>query len=51
MRYKFKGKARKVSSVSTEAEARAFCQREDSHKRDKLGNVIWFCGYTKEGGL
>lgn len=29
-------------------DARAHCSREDTHKRDKYNNVIWFDGFTKE---
>lgn len=29
-------------------EAQEHCQREDSHKKDDKGEVIWFEGYKKE---
>lgn len=29
-------------------QAQAHCKREDTHKIDKEGNVIWFDGYTEE---
>jgi hypothetical protein len=29
-------------------EAQAHCQREDTSKRDKKGNIVWFDGFTKE---
>jgi len=29
-------------------DAQAHCRREDTHKKDDDGNVIWFDGYTEE---
>ena len=29
-------------------EVQSHCRREDTHKKDSKGNVIWFDGYEKE---
>lgn len=29
-------------------DAQDHCKREDTHKKDKFGNVIWFDGYDEE---
>lgn len=29
-------------------DAQAHCSREDTHRRLKNGDVVWFDGYTKE---
>jgi len=42
-----KSKRIKATGLTLE-EARAYCQREDSHKIDNAGNVVWYDGYTKE---
>jgi hypothetical protein len=30
------------------SEAQAYCKREDTHKKDINGDVIWFDGYDQE---
>lgn len=41
-------KARNRGRGLTLEQAQEHCSREDTHKKDKDGNVIWFDGYTKE---
>lgn len=31
-------------------EAKAHCSREDTQKRNRNGEVVWFDGFAKEGG-
>ena len=39
-------KMRGLNSLTLD-DAKRYCQREDTHKKDREGNVIWFCGFTK----
>jgi len=48
VRLKFKGKPRVIQRGLSLKEAQAHCKREDTHKKDSQGNVIWFDGYEKE---
>lgn len=40
-------KQRVMRKGLTLKEAQAHCSREDTHKKDSQGNVIWFDGYTE----
>jgi len=48
IRFKFKGNQRVIQRGLSLEEAQRHCQREDTHKKDSQGNVIWFDGYEKE---
>lgn len=37
-----------IDTNLTLAEARAHCQREDTHEKDDDGNTVWFDGYEQE---
>lgn len=42
------GRQRVVDRGLTLDEAQRHCSREDTHKRDKSGDIVWFDGYTAE---
>ena len=48
IRFKFQGNQRVIRRGLTLQDAQVHCQREDTHKKDAQGNVLWFDGYTKE---
>ena len=37
-----------IKTGLTLQEAQAHCKRDDTHKLDESGNVIWFDGYESE---
>lgn len=37
-----------IAKGLTLEEAQEHCKREDTHKKDTEGNVIWFDGYDEE---
>ena len=37
-----------IKTGLTLEDAQKHCRREDTHKKDENGNIIWFDGYTKE---
>ena len=39
--------ARTIKTGLTLEQAQEHCSREDTHAKDKFGNVIWFDGYTE----
>lgn len=39
---------RTIKRGLTLEEAKAHCRREDTHKKDEDGQVIWFDGYEEE---
>ena len=48
IRFRFEGKPRVIKRGLTLDEAQAHCKREDTHKKDSKGNIIWFDGYDEE---
>lgn len=40
-------KARTIKTRLTLEQAQEHCSREDTHKKDLNGNVIWFDGYEE----
>jgi len=42
------GRSRVIERHLTLDEAKRHCSREDTHKKDKDGHVIWFDGYEQE---
>ena len=48
IRFKRSGGNRVIAKHYTLEQAQKHCQREDTHKLDKGGNVIWFDGYDEE---
>lgn len=48
IRFKRTGNSKVIARHYSLEQAQAHCQREDTHKKDKEGNVIWFDGYTQE---
>lgn len=43
-----RGSQKVIDRGLTLDEAQRHCTREDTHKRDKDGNIVWFDGYTAE---
>lgn len=49
IRFYSDGRKSSVRAIGLTLEgAQAWCKREDTHKKDKDGNVIWFDGYDAE---
>ena len=48
VRFAFNEGNRVIKTGLTLEEAQEHCNREDTHKKDPSGNVIWFDGYTVE---
>ena len=48
VRLKFNGKPKVIIRGLSLEEAQAYCKKEDTHKKDSQGKVIWFDGYEKE---
>jgi len=48
IRFKFKGSKKVIKKGLSLSEAQSHCQREDTHKIKKNGDVIWFDGYAVE---
>lgn len=48
IRFKFRGDNKTIKTGLTLEQAQEHCSREDSHKKDSDGHVIWFDGYTEE---
>ena len=48
IRMYFEGDSKVIKTGLTLKDAQAHCRREDTHKRDSNGNVIWFDGYTEK---
>jgi hypothetical protein len=32
-------------------EAQAYCRRDNTHKLTKMGEIVWFDGYTDDDGV
>ncbi len=47
IRFRRHGRRRIMRRGLTLADARAHCQREDTHKKDKNGLTVWFDGYEE----
>ena len=48
IRFKFKGSNKIIKRGLSLSEAQSHCQREDTYKIKKNGDVIWFDGYAVE---
>ena len=48
LRFRFEGNTRVIKRGLTLEQAQEHCSREDTHKKDSKGNVIWFDGYDEE---
>ena len=48
IRFRFEDGNEVIKTGLTLKDAQAHCKREDTHKKDANGNVLWFDGYTKE---
>ena len=48
VRFRFQEGNETIKTGLTLEQAQEHCQREDTHKKDEKGNVIWFDGYTEE---
>lgn len=48
IRFRKNGNSKVIGKHYSLEQAQSHCQREDTQKLDKEGNVIWFDGYTEE---
>ena len=48
IRMRFRGQNRVVKRGLSLEEAKEWCSREDTHKKDHSGNIVWFDGYDEE---
>jgi hypothetical protein len=48
VRFKFQNPSRVVARGLTLKEAQEHCRRNDTHKYDKKGDLLWFDGYTRD---